>query len=189
MTTTLTTPGLTGTQWITRLEKGNYNISSYAKQLLLSPDFISSKTTCEIVIVKCSDVGKEYPTTKEIRAYAKAQGYLTPSPELACIIRETISDEEIKEMGLWYIVAMHEPIKNSVGDPSLLDSYRADDGRWLSANYGRPDDMWSDCGGFAFVVPQVGTLKSDTQTSSDPMSLDLETKTFTHYPLQDTINL
>ena len=36
-------------------------------------------------------------------------------------------------MGLWYIVAMHEPINDSGGDPFLLDAHRYGGGRWLHA--------------------------------------------------------
>jgi len=52
---------------------------------------------------------------------------------------------------------MHESIEDSVGAPSLLNAFRAVDGRWLSAAYGGPDDRWLRVDGFAFVVPQVST--------------------------------
>ncbi|MEK7636692.1 MAG: hypothetical protein AAB362_03325, partial [Patescibacteria group bacterium] len=74
--------------------------------------------------------------------------------ELACLIREKFTDKEIEAMGLWYIVAMHEPINDSDGGPSLLGADRYGDGRWLSAYYGRPGIGWSRDYGFAFAVSQ-----------------------------------
>jgi len=44
---------------------------------------------------------------------------------------------------------------DSDGDPNLLELNRNDDGRWLNANYDRPDDGWNRDNGFAFVVPQA----------------------------------
>ena len=58
-------------------------------------------------------------------------------------------------MGLWYIVAMHEPINDSDGDPLLLHANRHDFGRWLRAYYDRPDDRWYRGHGFAFAVSQA----------------------------------
>ncbi len=59
-------------------------------------------------------------------------------------------------MGLWWIVTMHEPIKDSDGDPDLLGANGDDWGRWLYACYGKPDRQWHRGFGFAFVVSQVG---------------------------------
>jgi len=58
-------------------------------------------------------------------------------------------------MDLWWVVAMHEPIKDSDGDPNLLGADRRDGGRWLDADYGRPGDRWCRESGFAFAVSQV----------------------------------
>ncbi len=86
------------------------------------------------------------------------------------------TDEEIVAMGLYYILAMHEPIKDSDGgfallcaDPGDVDlSYIttmqtltkticADLGncRWLSARYGNPDGRGVRGGGYVFAVSQV----------------------------------
>ncbi|MDP3794037.1 MAG: hypothetical protein Q8R07_04800, partial [Candidatus Uhrbacteria bacterium] len=95
--------------------------------------------------------------TKKIRAEADKRKLSKPNAELACLIREKFTDKEIEAMGLWYIVAMHEPINDSGGDPHLLSADRVDDGRWLGACYGRPDDRWDRGDGFAFAVSQVSS--------------------------------
>jgi hypothetical protein len=68
-------------------------------------------------------------------------------------------------MGLWWITAMHEPIKDSGGDSSLLAVSRSGGGQWLNAVYDNPDYRWDREYGFAFVVPQVSSQNSDTKTS------------------------
>ena len=73
-------------------------------------------------------------------------------------------------MGLVWIVAMHEPIKDSDGDPGLLIADRRGDGQWLGAAYGSPGNGWLREGGFAFVASQVvGTQDLATQNQpSEP---------------------
>ena len=97
-------------------------------------------------------------TTKNVRAEGNRRGWKHGndiSPEIACLIREKFTDEELEAMGLWWIVVMHEPINDSDGDPNLLSAFRYDDGRWLDADVDRPGYEWDDDGGFAFVIPQV----------------------------------
>jgi hypothetical protein len=153
----VTSDGTTGKEWIKRLEKKGFRSGDYAKSVLLSPDFKpTSGVTTEIAVLKGMLFEGHDRITSKIRAFAAERQLTAPNAEVACLIREMFMDEEIEAMGLWWIVAMHEPIKDSGGDPSLLNSYRYDDGRWLNAYYVRPDDRWSDGGGFAFAVPQVG---------------------------------
>lgn len=176
-TLTVTTTGLTGKQWLARMEKGKYQVSSYAKDILLSKEFdaanLKKDISQEIVIVKASDVG-QYSTTQQIKDYAKSKGYGMPTPELALLVRETISDEEMKELGVWYVAVLHDPIKDSDGDPDVLDSDRRDGGRWLDAYWGNPGAQWDDDGSFAFLVSASGTQTLDTKTSALEPTLDLE---------------
>jgi hypothetical protein len=152
------TDGTTGEQWITRTEKKGNRTGDYAKQLLRSPDF---KPTIGVVYtVKVlkgelfSDSGR---ITKDIRAEAKKRKFLKPNAEVACLLREYLSDEELEAMGLWWIVVMHEPIKDSGGDLRLLGVDRRGVVRWLGSYYGHPVAQWNLEGGFLFLAPQVGT--------------------------------
>jgi len=71
------------------------------------------------------------------------------------LIREKFTDEDLEAMGLVWLVTMHEPIKDSDGDPSLLHAGRGGGGRWLFACWGDPGHGWGCGGGFAFAVSQV----------------------------------
>ncbi|MDD4607334.1 MAG: hypothetical protein PHS07_03345 [Patescibacteria group bacterium] len=147
--------GTTGEGWIKRLEDQGFNVSDYAQSVLRSPDFKPTKgVTRKIAIIRGTTWDDRDRTTKNIRAKASELGFTTPSGEVACLIRERFSDEEIKAMGLWWIVTMHEPIYVD-GDPLLLRSDSDGAGSRLGTLYDRPGGGWSRGNGFAFEVPQV----------------------------------
>lgn len=149
----VTSDGTSGASWIECLEHDGYNVGSYAKQILLSPDFKPTKgVVTEIVVMKGSLFSNDERITRNIRAEATKRKYVAPNPEVACLIRVMFTDKEIEDMGLWGIVTIHEPIKDSDGDPSLLYADRFDKGRWLIAYDDYPGRRWHDDYGFAFAV-------------------------------------
>ena len=154
----VTSDGTTGPQWIERLEGKGFRLSDYAKSVLRSPDFKpTSGVTTEIAILKGMLFADNDRITKKIRAEADKRKLTKSNAEVACLIRENFSDKEIEALGLWWIVAMHEPIKDSGGGPSLLGADRYDGGRWLNACcVDGPGYGWFREDGFAFVVSQVG---------------------------------
>ena len=154
----VTSDGTTGEDWIKRLEGNGFRVGDYAKQVLRSPDFKPTNgVTTEVAVLKGMLFEDNDRITKKIRAEADKRKLSKPNAELACLIREKFTDKEIEAMGLWWIVAMHEPINDSDGDPGLLRADRYGGGRWLSACYGRPGYGWSRDSGFAFAVSQVGS--------------------------------
>ena len=154
----VTSDGTTGEDWIKRLEGNGFRVGDYAKQVLRSPDFKPTNgVTTEVAVLKGMLFEDNDRITKKIRAEADKRKLSKPNAELACLIREKFTDKEIEAMGLWYIVAMHEPINVSDGGPRLLDAYRFDVGRWLNASYDRPGLRWNRVHGFAFAVSQVSS--------------------------------
>lgn len=154
----VTSDGTTGEEWIRRLEEKGFCLSNYAKSVLRSPDFKpTSGVTTEIAVLKCMLFEDNDRTTKKIRAEADRRNLTKPNAEVACLIREKFTDQEIEAMGLWWVVAMHEPIKDSDGAPDLLGADRCVGGRWLDAYCGRPAYGWTRGLGFAFVVSQVSS--------------------------------
>ncbi len=154
----VTSDGTTGEQWIARLESKGFRVSDYAKSILRSKSFKpTSGVTTEIAVLKREIFSDNDRITKNIRKEAKNRKLSTPNAEIACLIREKFSDKELEAMGLYWIVAMHEPIKDSDGDPLLLSVDRGDGGSWLSAYYGSPGYEWDRSSGFAFVVSQVSS--------------------------------
>lgn len=154
----VTSDGATGEEWISRLEGKGFRVKDSAKSILRSSNFqpTSGKTT-EVVVLKGMLFSDNERITKNIRAKAKSGEFTgrnlsDPNAELACLIREKFSDEEIEAMGLWAIVAMHEPIQDSGGRPVLLSAGRGVGGRWLGAYWGGPGSGWSRGCGFAFSL-------------------------------------
>ena len=152
----VTSNGMTGPQWIEHLEKLGFHLSAYAKSVLHSPNFKPTNgVKYEVAILKGTLFKDEDRVTKKIRTDAIGRKLEKPNAELACLIRENFSDEEIEAMGLWWIIVMHEPIEDSDGLLRLLGASRDGNGRWLNAYYDNPDFGWSRDIGFAFVVSQV----------------------------------
>lgn len=155
---TVTSDGTTGPKWIKRLEKKGFRVSNWAKSVLNSKDFKPTNgVTSHIMVLKGKLWKDSDRITSNIRAEADKSKFEKPNAEVACLIREKFSDEEIAAMGLWWIVAMHDPIKDSDGGPYLLDARRYAGGRWLHAAYDHPVNSWDGDNGFAFVAPQVST--------------------------------
>lgn len=152
---TLISNGLTREQWEWHLERCGCRIGDYARQVLRrASEAPTNGVTYNIVVrpgKKMSDIDR---ITKNIRAAAHKKGWFKPHWEVACLIRDTFTDEQLKAMGLWYIVTMHEPIKDSEGDSFLLYS-RRDDGRRLDAGNGRLGSYWDHGGGFAFLSDKL----------------------------------
>ncbi len=145
--------GTTGPQWIERLEKLSFRVRDYAKSVLRSPDFKPTNgMTYKIAILKGMLFEDNDLVTKNIRAEADRRNLTKPNAEVACLIRENFSDEEIEAMSLWWIIAMHEPIRDSGGVPRLLSASRGGGGRWLRVCFGGPGFGWGRVVGFAFVV-------------------------------------
>ena len=154
----VTSDGTEGEGWITRLKSNGFRVADNAKQVLRSPDFRPTNgVTTEVAVLKGMLFEDNDRITKKIRAEADKRKLSKPNAELACLIREKFTDKEIEAMGLWYIVAMHEPISDSVGDPNLLDADRDGVGRWLGAYFVRPGSWWDRDFGFAFAVSQVSS--------------------------------
>lgn len=155
---TVTSDGATGAEWIARLEKKGFRVGDYAKQVLLSKDFKpTTGVTTEVAVLKGMLFEDNQRITKNIRKNAEDRKLETPNAEIACLIREKFTDEDIEAMGVIWIVAMHEPIKDSDGVPRLFSADRIGGGRCLRTYDGRPDCRWDRECGFAFAVSQVSS--------------------------------
>lgn len=155
------TDGTTGPQWIERLAKKSLRGSDWAKDVLGKAAFKpTTGVVREIAVLKGMLFEDSNRSVKEIRAEGDKRGLKhgkapEMNAEIACQIREMFTDKELEEMGLWWIVVMHDPIKDSDGDLGLLSAGRGDGGRWLGACCDSPGDGFDREGGFAFVVSQV----------------------------------
>jgi len=149
----VTSDGGSGEEWISRLGSNGFRIGDYAKSVLRSRRFKPTNSiTYEIAVLKGILFNDCNRLTKNIRKEAKFRKLITPNAEIACLIREKFSDQELKAMGLYWIVAMHEPIRDSDGSPELLGACRSGLGPWLHTVYDDPNNKWDHKYGFAFVI-------------------------------------
>jgi len=154
----VTSDGTTGPQWIELLEKKDFRLSDYTKSVLRSPDFKpTSGVKYALAVLKGTLFTDSDRITRKIRAEAERRKLEKPGAEVACLIREMFSDEELETMGLWWIVVFHESIRDSAGVPSLLSVDRVGAGRWLGACGAGPGVGWGSGLGFVFAVPQVSS--------------------------------
>lgn len=154
--------GLTAAAWISTIESAGHKIGDWARDILSKPDYdakhrLEAGKEYKIVLVRGKEIARDSDrTTKNLKAVAiKEFGKSSVSDlkgELALLTRMKFSNAELEQMGLWYIAVLHEPIIDSGGDPRVLCSHRVDDRSWVFADYGRPDNYWSDFGAFAFLA-------------------------------------
>ncbi len=149
----LVSDGTTGPEWIKRLENKGYSVDGYAKKLLKLPEFKpTNNMTAEIIVIRSEMFTGAERTTENIRAFAKANNYITPNPEVACLMRERFTDEEMRVMGCPTIAVMHD----FVDDPHMSTKFLYLDSRNGHVKFGDawfwPGSVWSDNTSFAFVA-------------------------------------
>ncbi|KKP89859.1 MAG: hypothetical protein UR94_C0033G0011 [Parcubacteria group bacterium GW2011_GWA2_36_10] len=143
-----------GSDWLKNLKRRRFTIDGVAPEILRSKNFQASPDgTYEIAIFRGSLLAECERSSNKIRIRASHCHFFTPGTDLACLIRDNFSDEEIRAMGLKRIIVMHQPIYDSHGIPSLLALGCDGAGRWLSAYHQTDRDDWGrEEEGFAFVV-------------------------------------
>ena len=148
----VTSDGTTGKGWIKRLKDKVSFIIPNAIDLLCSGEFKPTVgITFEVAVLKGMLFEDNDRVTEKIRTEASNCKLETPNVEIACLIRDKFTDEEIGAMHLQYIVTMHEPIFDRDNLPSLFVSAFGHYHCGIDAFYDKPNERWyPDCG-FAFV--------------------------------------
>ncbi|HCC06349.1 TPA: hypothetical protein DEP94_03270 [Candidatus Nomurabacteria bacterium] len=151
--------GLESSKWPERLKSGGHELSKWGADILSKHEYDSKHRLEADKVYKLALVlGTEFATdakrsTGEVKAFARHefgdQSVDGLKGELTLLIREKFTNAELEEMGLWYIVVLHEPIIDSDGSPSVLCSSRRD-GSYVGTRYASPVIQWRAHGAFAF---------------------------------------
>ena len=159
---TVTGTGLTAVAWISTLKSAGHEIGEWARDLLSKPDYdakhrLEAGKEYKVVLVRGTEIARGHDcTTENLKAAAiKEFGEQSVSglkSELALLIRMKFSSAELEQMGLRYIVVLHEPIVDSRGESRVLCSDCLDGKSWVFADFGRPSRSWNDGGAFAFLA-------------------------------------
>ena len=152
---------LTGKQWIPYLGEKEHQITDPAKNVLLRH---ATESPREGVIYKIVvrpgylfDADDRFTST--FRQYGAARGCQTPHWQVACLTRELFTNKELHEMGLNWIMPMHDPITNSKGEPYMLYTgmIGLSSTDWRSNLFARHDEPFDRfnyaCGGFGYLIP------------------------------------
>ena len=153
---TLTSNGFTREQWEQHLERRGWRIGDLARiTLLLASEVPTNGVLYNIVVCPGKEISKSNRTTKKICATAVKKGWDKPHWEVACLIRDKFSGEQLKQMGLEYIITMHKPINVSGRGLSLLGAHLDNGVAGLCVFFDRTGRRWSSVDGLAFSIPQV----------------------------------
>ena len=154
---TLISNGMTGEEWIIYLEVKGFLVSDEAKSVLRHENFKPTKagTVHHIAVIKGDLFFPDNSrTTNDVRAYASKLKMTNLPADVACLIRDNFTDEEIKEMGLAWIITMHEPIPDCDDALSVLGAFRSARGK-LDTCSGDSDVRWDCSDGFAFATEKA----------------------------------
>lgn len=148
----VTSRGMTGGEWIKRFEDKGFFIGRHVEHVLCSSDFKpTSGVTTEVAVFKSDFWYDSDLVTSKIRDKVLDLGFSTPDLEVACLICEAFSQEEIEAMGLWWIIIMHEPVRDSDGALILLNASFDNSGRQLGTRLWQPYLRWDRICSFAFT--------------------------------------
>jgi len=145
-----TTDGTSGFQWIERLEDENIELENYVKTILNCLNFnptIGVKT--KIAIIKGKHFKQEDCNKEKLYAEVSRLNLINPSVESACYLREMLTNDTIKAMGLMSIKVMHNPIECFDKQSAILTFGRRGDHSYLDAYFDQDKEFSSDVG-FAF---------------------------------------
>jgi hypothetical protein len=152
---------LTGAQEVERLLAADYRMDDWAKSCLTSKKAdsydknhrLEAGKKYKIVLMPATVISTDSErTTDNLRKKAIEFGYQKPLAGIVPRIRESVSDEQMKDIDVWYIAALHDPIKDSDGERLVLFALRDGDGRGLETNFGKPGHTWRGFGCFAFLL-------------------------------------
>lgn len=101
-------------RWFHRLELKGYLVGDY-RDMIMSWPARKAGQAIRVVIKTLPKNGLEEAIEKLL-----GRGFKRPHPEVACLLREVLDDNDVKSMGFDRIVVMHEPIANRYDVPQNL---------------------------------------------------------------------
>ncbi|HAQ02247.1 TPA: hypothetical protein DCZ46_01345 [Candidatus Campbellbacteria bacterium] len=154
--------GLTGPEMEKHLVSKGHENSDYAKQILNSQDYVPCEKgkVYNLVVLPGKLFSDGERTTENIRTDGDRRNMIHGKDlptEIGALIRLNFTNKEIEQMGLLWLVVMHEPVKDSDSGPLLFCAGRGGDGSWLNASWDGPSSLWSREFGFVFGASQVSS--------------------------------
>ncbi len=108
--------GLTGQGWVNKFETEGRELSEEVKKILTSQAFVPTKGVIyKLVIIRGKTFEYGGRTVSTVREYAYSKGFFKARLEIACLFRDLLSDEKMREMRLYslVVVSTHAKKKNT----------------------------------------------------------------------------
>jgi len=102
----LTSPGISGLEWIDKFKTKGINLDPQVKAILRSKKFVPTNNIYELVIIRGSHFDYRERTIANVREFAYSSGFFKVTLEVACILRYLLSDDKAKENFLHSLVAV-----------------------------------------------------------------------------------
>lgn len=152
---TVTSNGMTCEQWEHHLKSRRLLLDDSGPNLLRHVGGVSTNgVVYRIVVRPGSKIADRERTIPKVFAHAANKGWKIPHWEVACLISDTFSNEQVEQMGLFWITIMHKPIYLGPKHPEdQLFQFICSCGGMLTSIYNFPHDELDSTGGFAFQVP------------------------------------
>lgn len=159
---------------LSELEKENYFVSNYVKDLIEKMPLSGKIEKIDVCKMTLFEMGfTEQPTWVQILEKVRELGDLCP-PEVGPLLR--LADTE-QAKGSWYYVAM-EPITDSGGNPFVFGVGRDGGGEsWLDAGWVSPDGEWDLDDEVVFRLRKNPSTSNPQISTLEPLTLELAIKT------------
>lgn len=142
----LSSNGRLGSAWIEHFTSTGHEVSSHARRILLSSQFVPTDgISFDIAVVMGLHVPESNRLTPVLLEKGKELKLRPPTPEIICLIRDKFSDQAIDKMTLECIVGLHEQIEDQSG---FLDTTPGGIG---VGELTLPEHRWGMAEGFAFI--------------------------------------
>jgi len=105
---------LTGQGWIDRFKNKGIDLGPKVEKILLSKMFVPTDNVYRLVIIRGSKFHYGERTISVVREYAYSNGYFKATLEVACLLRDLISDEKAKEFFFTRLSGCIDPCRQRI---------------------------------------------------------------------------
>lgn len=146
--------GLTGQEWIDKFEIEGRNLPSEVKMILTSKAFIpTSGVVYKLVII----LGKNFlygeRTVSAVREFAYQKGFYKARLEVTCLLRDLLSDDDLRERFLRTIVVVSTHAGKKFTHVLDFDTYNSPNS--LGAHCVKDIFRWQRSTGFVFSTSKI----------------------------------
>ena len=144
---TVSSKGKTGSYWSKYYKKSSTQAHEILNSIFFKP---YNKRIYNVQIIQGDFLNNGLSTISQVKEEGLRKGLVLPPLELACIIRKNFSQDELAQMGLMWVITMHEPVDTQDFGPRVLYSCRECGGP-IHACSSSSNEVWGKGAGFAFL--------------------------------------